>query len=225
VLPIHIVAGGLSIVLGAIALTVRKGGDVHRRVGLAFVAAMAVMGISASVLALLKSPWDANVPAAFMTLYFVGTALTTVRPPSTWTRRFTIAAMLAAIGMATLDIIGGMRAVRSPRGALGGVPFPMFFFLATVLLLAAFGDLRQLRAGGLRGVSRLRRHLWRMCFALFIAAGSFFSIRERVASILPEPFPSAPLRVLAILLPFAAMFYWLWRVRRGPMLATQLRAR
>jgi hypothetical protein len=24
--------------------------------------------------------------------------------------------------------------------------------------------------------------LWRMCFALFIAAGSFFSIRERVAN-------------------------------------------
>ena len=99
------------------------------------------------------------------------------------------------------------------RGALGGVPFPMFFFLATVLLLAAFGDLRQLRAIGVRGVARLRRHLWRMCFALFIAAGSFFSIRERVASILPDRFPSAPMRVLAMLLPFAAMFYWLWRVR------------
>jgi hypothetical protein len=26
-----------------------------------------------------------------------------------------------------------------------------------------------------------------MCFALFIAAGSIFSVRERVAKILPEP--------------------------------------
>jgi uncharacterized membrane protein len=225
-LPLHIVAGGLSIVLGAIALMVRKGGRLHRRVGLAFVYAMAVMGISASILALRKDPFDANVPAAAMTLYFVGTSLTTVRPPSPWARRFTIVAMLVAIGMATLDIIGGVRAFRSPRGALGGVPFPMFFFLATVLLLAAFGDLRQLRSDGLRGVARLRRHLWRMCFALFIAAGSFFSIRERVASILPDPFPSAPLRVLAILLPFAAMFYWLWRVRhRGPMPAAPFPSR
>ena len=225
-LPLHIVAGGLSIVLGVIALMVRKGGRLHRRVGLAFVYAMAVMGISASILALLKDPFDANVPAAAMTLYFVGTSLTTVRPPSPWARRFTIVAMLVAIGMATLDIIGGVRAFRSPRGALGGVPFPMLFFLATVLLLAAFGDLRQLRSDGLRGVARLRRHLWRMCFALFIAAGSFFSIRERVASILPDPFPSAPLRVLAILLPFAAMFYWLWRVRhRGPMPAAPFASR
>jgi uncharacterized membrane protein len=225
VLPIHILAGGLSIVLGATALMVQKGGSLHRRVGLAFVYAMAVMGISASVLALLKNPFDANVPAAFMTLYFVGTALTTVRPPSTLARRVTVVAMLVAIGMASLDIIGGVRAFRSPRGALGGVPFPMFFFLATVLLLAALGDLRQLRADGVRGIARLRRHLWRMCFALFIAAGSFFSIRERVASILPEPFPSAPMRVLAILLPFVAMFYWLWRVRRGGMLAAPSQSR
>jgi hypothetical protein len=52
-----------------------------------------------------------------------------------------------------------------------------------------------------------------MCFALFIAAGSFFSIRERVAKILPEPFTTAPMRALPILLLFGAMFYWLWRVR------------
>jgi len=57
-----------------------------------------------------------------------------------------------------------------------------------------------------------------MCFALFIAAGSFFSVRERVAKILPEPFTTAPMRVLPILLLFGAMFYWLWRVRgRRPL--------
>jgi len=50
-------------------------------------------------------------------------------------------------------------------------------------------------------------------FALFIAAGSFFSIRARVAKILPEPFTTGPMRALPILLLFGAMFYWLWRVR------------
>src|SRR5215203_4570436 len=85
----------------------------------------------------------------------------------------------------------------------------MSFFLAGVLLLAAAGDVRIMRCGG----PRLARHLWRMCFALFIAAGSFFSIRERVATILPEPFTSGPVRALPILLLFGAMFYWLWRVR------------
>jgi hypothetical protein len=82
-----------------------------------------------------------------------------------------------------------------------------------VMLLAAAGDVRILRFGVPRGGPRLARHLWRMCFALFIAAGSFFSIRERVATILPGPFTTAPMRALPILLLFGSMFYWLWRLR------------
>jgi hypothetical protein len=52
-----------------------------------------------------------------------------------------------------------------------------------------------------------------MCFALFIAAGSFFSIRARVATILPEPLTTPLMRALPVVLIFVAMFYWLWRVR------------
>ncbi len=90
----------------------------------------------------------------------------------------------------------------------------MHFFIAGVMILAATGDVRIMRFGVPPGGPRLARHLWRMCFALFIAAGSFFSIRERVARILPEPFTTAPMRALPILLVFGAMFYSLWRVRR-----------
>ena len=79
--------------------------------------------------------------------------------------------------------------------------------------MAAAGDVRIMRFGMARGGPRLSRHLWRMCFALFIAAGSFFSLRERVAQILPEPFTTGPMRALPIVLLFGAMFYWLWRVR------------
>jgi hypothetical protein len=94
----------------------------------------------------------------------------------------------------------------------------MSFIIATVLLLASAGDLRIMRYGLLRGRPRLSRHLWRMCFALFIAAASFFSIRERVAQLLPEPFPSGPMRALPIVPLFGAMFYWLWRLRgRRPL--------
>ncbi len=99
--------------------------------------------------------------------------------------------------------------------ALIGIPVSAiaYFFLAAVIGLAAIGDVRIMRFGLPRGGPRLARHLWRMCFALFIAAGSFFSIRARVAKILPEPFTTAPMRALPILLVFGAMFYWLWRVR------------
>jgi hypothetical protein len=174
---------------------------------------MLVMAFSAAILGFLKSPTDGNIFAALMTVYFVGTALTAVRPVSPWTRRINAAALAVAVGLALLDIVAGVKAFNSPRGFLNGVPFLMFFFLATVLILAAAGDVRILRFGVPRGGPRLARHLWRMCFALFIAAGSFFSIRERVAKILPEPFTTGPMRALPILLLFGAMFYWLWRVR------------
>jgi hypothetical protein len=216
-LPIHIAAGGFAIVLGAVALVVKKGGTIHRRSGLLFVYAMLVMGFSASILGFLKSPTDGNVFTGFMTAYFVGTALTTVRPASPWTRRINAAALTVVVGLALVSIVGGVKAFNSPLLSPGGVPFRtigvMSFVLATVMILAAAGDVRILRSGMPRGGPRLARHLWRMCFALFIAAGSFFSIRERVAKILPEPFTSGPMRALPILLLFGAMFYWLWRVR------------
>jgi len=204
VLPIHVAAGGFALVLGAAALLAKKGGATHRRSGLLFVFAMVVMGVSAAILG--------NV-GGLMAVYFTGTALTTVRPVSAWTRAFNVAALMVVVGLALLDVSGGVKALNSPGGALKGVPFAMFFFLAAVMLLAAAGDVRILRFGPPRGRPRLARHLWRMCFALFIAAGSFFSIRERVAKILPAPFTTAPMRALPILLLFVAMFYWLWRIR------------
>jgi uncharacterized membrane protein len=50
-LSIHIVAGGVAIVLGAVALLASKGRTLHRRSGRLFVYAMLTMGMSGSALA------------------------------------------------------------------------------------------------------------------------------------------------------------------------------
>lgn len=218
-LPVHIVAGGLAIIFGGVALVASKGATLHRRSGLLFVYAILTMGISGSILALRQSLTNANVLGGFLSAYFVITALTTVRPVSAWTRRLNTAALLVVIALTLFEIGLGFKALASPGGTLNGVPFFMPFFLATVTTLAAAGDIRMLRSRALRTAPRLARHLWRMCFALFIAAGSFFSIRERVAKILPEPFTTPTMRALPVALVFAAMFYWLWRVRSRRMLA------
>jgi hypothetical protein len=222
-LPIHIAAGGLAILLGYTALFVKKGGTVHRRSGLWFVYAMLVMGFSASVLAFIRSPSDPQVRSGFMTAYFVLTALTTVRPVSRWTRVINVVALLIAATLATFAIVGGVRIFNLPGRTYQGIPFFAPLFIGVVLLLAVAGDLRIMRSGMPAGGRRLARHLWRMCFALFIAAGSFFSIRERVAKILPAAFTTGPMRALPILVLFGAMFYWLWRVRRSPYGARALR--
>jgi uncharacterized membrane protein len=211
-LPVHIVAGGLAIVLGGVALLAAKGGTLHRKSGILFVYAMLTMGISASILAL-RNGFNPNFLGGFTSAYFVITALTTVRPVSAWSRRLNLGAVVVAFALALLEIGLGVKALASPRFMINGVPGPMLFFMAAIILIGGAGDVRVMRSGPLRGAPRLKRHLWRMCFALFIAAGSFFSIRSRVARILPEPFLSAPMRALPVVLVFLAMFYWLWRVR------------
>ena len=76
--------------------------------------------------------------------------------------------------------------------------------------LAAIGDLRAIRAGGLQGSRRLARHLWRMCFGLFIATGSFFLGQMKF---IPEPVRILPLLFVLAFAPIPLLFYWLWRVR------------
>ena len=87
--------------------------------------------------------------------------------------------------------------------------FPFFLF-GVVGLLATVGDLRVMRSGPLRGAARLARHLWRMSFALFIAALSFFIGQAKV---IPKPVRVTPLLVLPVLAVLVTMLYWLWRVR------------
>ena len=204
-LQIHIVAGALALVLGAVALLARKGARLHRRSGQLFVYAMLVMGVTAAVLG--------NMGGGLMSAYFVVTALTTVRPITAWTRWVNAGALAVVVVLALGSMDKGFTAFASPGRALNGVPFFMLFFIGTVMAIAAAGDVRVMWSGPLRGGSRLARHLWRMCFALFIAAGSFFSIEARVARLLPEPFTTPAMRMLPIALVFIAMFYWLWRVR------------
>jgi hypothetical protein len=105
-----------------------------------FVYAMLVMGASAPILGLRHGLTDGNVMGGLMTAYFVGTALTTVRPAAPWTRRINAAALTFALRLALVAIVGGVKAVNTPRVSPGGVPFRtigvMSFVLATVLLLA-----------------------------------------------------------------------------------------
>lgn len=80
-------------------------------------------------------------------------------------------------------------------------------------LMAAAGDVRMIRAGGVQGPRRLRRHLWRMCFALYIASASFFLGQ---ADEFPEGIRIPALLAIPAFLPLLAMVFWLRRVRVRP---------
>ena len=55
-----------------------------------------------------------------------------------------------------------------------------------------------LMRSGVLGPKRIRRHLWRMCFGLFIATGSFFLGQQQV---FPAVLRGSPLLIVLAILP------------------------
>ena len=82
--------------------------------------------------------------------------------------------LLIPLANGILGWMNGLKVVRSGASSQNGVPVGMILFMGSVCLLAAAEDVRMLVRGGVFGAQRIARHLWRMCFGLFIAAETFF---------------------------------------------------
>jgi hypothetical protein len=208
ILAFHVAMGVIGLATGTVAIVAQKGGAWHRRSGLVFVWSMVAMALSAVVVALYEGA--TTVVAGGLTAYLVFTAFTTLRSPRS--RAMDIGLMLVAFGFAAAEYYYGAQVWAMPGHKHLGVPAGMIFFMGTVVLLAAFGDARMIRAGGVTGTSRIARHLWRMCFGLFIALGSF------TAQLVKMPFIPASMRSLPVILaismaPIVLLLYWMWRVR------------
>jgi uncharacterized membrane protein len=212
-LLVHILGGSLGLVSGFVALYAPKGARVHRTAGMVFVYAMLTMCVAGLVIAAGRSVAPAiNIPAGLLTAYLVVTALTTVRHPAARSRWLELGAMLVALGVGLTSLLFGVEALAG-GGMRNGMPAFPFFLFGVVGLLASVGDVRVMRSGALRGAPRLARHLWRMSFALFIAALSFFIGQAKV---IPKPVRIPGLLALPVLAVLVTMFYWLWRVRVRP---------
>jgi hypothetical protein len=70
-------------------------------------------------------------------------------------------------------------------------------------------DLRVILRGGVTGAARVARHLWRMCFALFIAASSIFLARQQL---FPAFMRKTGALVFLSFLPLLLMIFWVIRV-------------
>lgn len=209
VLPVHIIAGSMAIVSGFVAIFARKGAKLHRQTGMIFFYSMLVLCGSATVLATVLKPNGANVLQAALTFYLVTTALVTVRRSGAEFHWIEISAMLLALAVGMAHVRFGFEALHSATGRKYGYPPSLYFIFGPLALLAAFGDIRMMLVGGLQGRHRIARHLWRMCFAMFIATSSFFFGQAKV---IPQPVRIFPLLAIPALLPLAIMLYWLSRV-------------
>jgi hypothetical protein len=222
VLLVHICAGSVGLLSGTAAISFRKGSPRHILAGKVFVVSMLTMAVFAVYLAVTRHQPN-NVGGGILTFYLIGTAWLTARRKDGETSRFDWVVLLIPLSLGVLTWMNGLKVLRAGASSQDGVPVGMMFFMGSVILLAAAGDVRMLLRGGLFGASRIARHLWRMCFGLFIASGSFFlgpsnrPLRLLSAVGLGQHLPTAlfstGLYLILTILPLILLIFWLIRVR------------
>ncbi|MGA0606991.1 hypothetical protein ACO2Q0_13435 [Phenylobacterium sp. VNQ135] len=200
---IHVAAGAAAIVAGFVALAAGKGGGLHRRAGQTFFAAMLVMAATAGVLSLIAFQ-RTNISASAFALCLTLSAWSAARQPAGALGPIERFGPAAAFGVAGLSLLMG--ALPGDPGDAPGVPFVIMALAG----LAAVLDLHVVRKGGLAGYPRLRRHVWRVCLALFIAAGSFFLGQQDE---MPAAARGSPLLTVPPLTALGALAYWMAKSR------------
>jgi uncharacterized membrane protein len=205
----HICGGLLGVLSGAAALSFRKGSDRHRIAGNVFVISMLSLSASGVILAVIRDQ-AGNILGGTLTFYLVITAWMTVRRGAGERRGFDRGALLFALSIVGVALTWGLEAATSPTGLSHGYSVGVYVFLGSIALLATVGDIRLLVRGGSSGVPRIARHLWRMCFALFIAAASIFLAREQI---FPAVLRTTGTLLILSFLPLLLMVFWLIRAR------------
>jgi uncharacterized membrane protein len=199
ILIIHICGGVVGLLSGIAAMSFRKGSPRHRLAGNIFFISMLTMASTAAYLG--------NVFGGASALYLVTTGWLTARRREGETTIFDWGALLFGLAVGVPIVTDGLRIASGSIPPKPGVPVGMILFLGSVVLLAAARDVRMLVRGGVFGRQRVVRHLWRMCFGLFIATGSFLAQRRVLA------FLGGPKIMLLAPLPLILMIFWLFRVR------------
>jgi hypothetical protein len=206
---LHVVTGTLGVLSGFVAVWLRKGSATHALAGNIFVVSMLTLSSTGFTLALMKHE-PGNVLGGALTFYLVGTAWLTARRGDTGTGMFDWGALLLVMTVAAYEVMYAVEAAISPTGLKEGYPPGPYIMLGTVAVLASTGDIRMLVRGGISGTQRIARHLWRMCFALFVASGSIFLARQHL---FPQLLRKTGALYVLSFLPLVLMIIWLVRVR------------
>ena len=218
ILFLHILSGFIGLVSGFAAMALRKGSRRHSLVGDVFTVSMLCLAAAGAYLGYLKDEVS-NIAGGLFTFYLVATGWMTAHRRTRSTGSFDYAALLLIFAVGASLMTLGFRTVLHlsvPKGS----DATLYFIFGAASLLAMTGDLRMLARGGLTGPPRLRRHIWRMCVALFIAANSLFIARASRFPLLLQRFH---LLFAPGLLTLAIMVYWLIRVRTRQLSVRQPR--
>ncbi len=206
----HIAGGAIGMITGVIALAARKGQRVHRAAGSVFVLAMfTAYAIGAGVAPFLQTGQRPNFVAGVMALYLLISGTMAARRRDAKAGAAEVIGLIIALSITAAGVTFMRMGAASPTGTVDGSP-PQAFLLFTVAgVFAAAGEAHALLRKQLSRTSRIARHLWRMCFSLFIASGSFFLGQQQV---FPKALQDSAVLYVAALAPLPILLFWLGKV-------------
>jgi hypothetical protein len=211
---IHIIAGLVAILAGAMAMIAAKGSPLHRKAGTLFTISMLIMTGSAAIVSFFLRTDHVTGVVALVTAYLVGTSWLVVKRKVEDSYRLLAGLALAAVIVGVYSLSLWFNFVEDPKTLItkNSPPQALVFFGIVSLLCAAL-DVRLLRVGQIAGAQRLVRHLWRMCFAMLIATGSFFAGQMQVfpAIVRNSTLLGLPILLIPVLLVILTTLYWLVR--------------
>jgi hypothetical protein len=207
----HIAGGAIGMITGVVALAARKGQRVHRAAGSVFFMAMFMTyAIGAGVAPFLDTGQRPNLIAGIMALYLLVSGAVAARRRDAKAGAPEVIGLIVALSITAAGLILMRMGAASLSGTVDGSPPQAFILFTIVGAFAAAGELNFLVRGQLSNVSRIARHLWRMCSSLFIASGSFFLGQQQVFS---EALQGSILLLLLALSPLPVMLFWVGKVR------------
>jgi hypothetical protein len=174
------------------------------------------MAVFACYLAVAMPDQRVNVFISIFALYLIGTAWLTVQPENSSSRLLARVALLlslvlcAPFAILSFQLAAGLTPLFSTAVPFKGPVLVAIYAFTSVLALAAIGDAR-LAFGGIAGIPRISRHLWRMCLGLALAFGSGFT--NGFARLLPGSYHVPAAFFLPQFIPIILMIFWLIRVR------------
>lgn len=205
----HIGGGAVGLVSGAVAVVARKGGRLHARAGTVFFISMLFMCVIGAVVAPFLSDRVSTVAGVF-TFYLLLTAWVTVKRKRGEIGVFERTIFVLPFAVASAGFLFMYMGAHDPSGTVDGQPTQAFYVYAIVGSVAGLSDIKVILQRGISGVGRVARHLWRMCFALFVASGSLFLGQMQF---FPKAFADSAGPYVLAFLPILILLGWMIAVR------------
>ena len=157
-----------------------------------------------------------------ITFYLIGTAWVTARRREGETSRMDWIVLSIPLVLSILSGMNGIKVVRGGASSQDGVPVGMTFFMGSICLLAALGDIRMLLGDGVVGATRRAAnvagvfravHRGRIIFSGTIKPSTAIAYGVGLGRHLSPDLFSTGLYLVLTITPLVLQVFWLARVR------------